>query len=63
MAKEGTRISVSKACELAGISRRSFYYKPKDRRPKVNESPAGRIRRVIDALPYAGYPYCGLVAG
>ena len=55
MAAEGTPVSFSKACEWAGISRRTFYYKPKVRKRRVNEFLARRIRRVIDALPYAGY--------
>lgn len=55
MAEEGTPVSISKACEWAEISRRTFYYKPKVRKRCVNELLAQRIRRVIDALPYAGY--------
>ncbi len=55
MAAEGTPVPVSKACYWAGISRRTYYYKPKARKRRVNEFLAERIRRVIDALPYAGY--------
>jgi putative transposase len=55
MATEGTPVPVSKACEWAEISRRTYYYKPKRRKRRVNEYLVQRIRRVIDALPYAGY--------
>ena len=37
------------------MSRRTFYYKPKRRKRKVNEFLVQRIKRVIDTLPYAGY--------
>ena len=40
---------------MAGIPRRTYYYKPRSRKPKVSEFLVQRIRRVIDALPYAGY--------
>ena len=55
MVEEGNPISISKACELAGISRRTYYYKSTRRKPQVNEFLAQRVRRVIDAVPYAGY--------
>lgn len=55
MVEEGEVSGVSKACALVGLSRRTYYYKPKRCRPKVNELLAERIKRVIDTLPYAGY--------
>lgn len=42
-------------CALAGVSRRTFYYRPKQRQRKVNDALVQRIKRVIDTLPYAGY--------
>ena len=51
MAEEGHQIAVSKACALAGTSRRTYYNEPKRRRPKVKELLAQRIKRVTDALP------------
>ena len=55
IADDGHQVAISKAYVLTGMSRRTYYYKPKRRRPKVNEFLAQRIKRVIDALPYAGY--------
>lgn len=55
MAKEGSPITISKACQIAQLPRRTFYYKEKQRIRKVNEPLAQRIKRIIDALPYAGY--------
>lgn len=55
MASEGSPVTISKACEWAGFSRRSFYYQARRRARKINEALAASIKRVIDALPYAGY--------
>ena len=55
MAAEGTPITISKACEIDGLSRRSYYYQPRQRSPTVGEWLARRIEGVIEALPYAGY--------
>lgn len=55
MANEGTPVTISQVCKLAGLPRRTYYYQPKPRSPKVNEILAQRIKRVIEALPYAGY--------
>ena len=55
MAAEGTVVPIKKACEWAGIARRTYYYRSKSRSPKVNEELASRIKRVIETLPYAGY--------
>lgn len=55
MAAEGTPVTISQACEWAGIARRSYYYQPVKRQRHVNETLSQRIKRVIDALPYAGY--------
>ena len=55
LAEEGVTVSISQVCEWLDYPRRTFYYKEKRRQPGLNASLAGRIRRVIDALPYAGY--------
>lgn len=55
MAEEGDRVAISKACHWAGISRRSYYYKERKSRPKINEHLAARVKRLIETLPYAGY--------
>lgn len=55
MAEEGDVVAITKACEWSGISRRSYYYRPKKRTPKVNDHLAGRVKRLIETLPYAGY--------
>ena len=55
MAKEGHPISVAKACHLAGLPRRTFYYQSRRRQRRINEALAARVKRVIDTLPYAGY--------
>ena len=55
MAQEGSPVSVAKACQLAGLPRRTFYYQSKHRARRINDALAARIKRVIDTLPYAGY--------
>lgn len=55
MAAEGTPVPISKACEWAGIARRTYYYQAVKRQRRVNDVLSQRIKRVIDALPYAGY--------
>lgn len=55
MAKEGHPITISQACRWSGLPRRSFYYRSRRQPPKLNEVLAQRVKRVIDALPYAGY--------
>ena len=55
MAAEGDKVPISKACEWAGIARRTFYYRAQRSAPKVNEHLAARVKRIIDDLPYAGY--------
>ena len=55
MAQEGSPVSIAKACQLAGLPRRTFYYQSKRRERRINDALAVRIKRVIDTLPYAGY--------
>ena len=47
MAKEGHPISVAKACDLAGLPRRTFYYQSRRRQRRINEALAARVKRVI----------------
>ena len=63
LVEEGVSVNVSTVCAVLEYPRRSFYYREKHRQRAVNEPLAGRIRRVIDALPYAGYRTSGLAAG
>jgi len=59
MAQEGSPVSIAKACQLAGLPRRTFYYQSKRRARRINDALAARIKRVIDTLPYAGYRTTG----
>ncbi|WP_343033969.1 IS3 family transposase, partial [Vibrio agarilyticus] len=63
MAKEGDAVSISQLCRWTGLARSTFYYQEKARKPKVNEWLASRIKRVIDALPYAGYRTVAFMLG
>lgn len=55
MATQGDVVTVVQACRWAGVSRRSYYYRPTKAKPRVNEHLAARVKRVITDLPYAGY--------
>lgn len=55
MAAAGDVVTVVQACRWAGISRRSYYYRPTKAKPRINEHLASRVKRVITDLPYAGY--------
>jgi putative transposase len=55
MASEGDTVTVVQACRWAGISRPSYYYRPRRKTPRVNEQLAARVKRVIEDRPYAGY--------
>lgn len=55
MAADGDVVTVVQACHWAGVSRRSYYYRPTKTKPKINEHLAARVKRIITDLPYAGY--------
>ena len=55
MASESHRVSITKLCRWFGISRRTFYYKPKQRRPKIDEEKVCRIKEKMEAFPTYGY--------
>ncbi len=55
MAADGDVVTVVRACRWAGNSRRSYYYRPTQAKPRINEHLAARVKRVISDLPYAGY--------
>jgi putative transposase len=55
MATQGDVVTVVQACRWAGVSRRSYYYRPTKAKPRVNEHLAARVKRVNTDLPYAGY--------
>lgn len=64
MAKEGEIVTASQLCRRTGLARSTSYYKEKDaRKAKINERLAGRIKRVIDALPYTGYRTVAFMLG
>lgn len=45
------------------MSRRSYYYCATKPQPKLNEHLVARVKRVIDALPYAGYRTVAFLLG
>ena len=51
MASEGHRVSITKLCRWLGISRRTFYYKPKAKEPRIDEKKLHRIKETIEAFP------------
>ncbi|PMO63180.1 integrase [Vibrio breoganii] len=55
VAQDGDNVSVSQLCRWTGLPRSTFYYRAKKRKPKINEWLAAKIKRLISALPYAGY--------
>jgi len=55
MALEGDKVTVVQACKWSGMARRSYYYQTKQSKPKLNDVLVQRIKRFIDAFPYAGY--------
>lgn len=55
MASEGYTISITKLCSWFGISRRTFYYKPKAKEPKIDEKKLHRIKETIEAFPTYGH--------
>ncbi|WP_201353787.1 helix-turn-helix domain-containing protein [Hydrogenimonas urashimensis] len=63
MRSEGHPISITKLCRLFGIPRRSFYYKPIQRTPKLNEDRVRRVQEKIEAFPTYGYQRLALLLG
>ncbi len=63
MRNEGNAISITKLCRLFGISRRSFYYKPTRRTPKLDEERVRKVKEKIEAFPTYGYRCLALLLG
>ena len=63
MAREGYTISITKLRSLFGISRRTFYYKPKAKEPKIDEQKLHRIKETIEAFPTYGYRPIAFMTG
>lgn len=63
LAREGHRISITQLCRWLGIARRSFYYKPKRRTPRIDECKVHRIKATIEKYPTYGYRRVALLTG
>ena len=63
MAREGHTISITKLCSWFGISRRTFYYKPKAKEPKIDDKKLHRIKETIEAFPTYGYRRIAFMTG
>ena len=55
MVAEGHKVGITKLCRWFGISRRTFYYKPKQRQPKIDEEKVRLIKKKMEAFPTYGY--------
>ena len=63
LAQEGHTVSITQLCRWLGIPRRSFYYKPKTREPKIDEQKVQRIKATIEQYPTYGYRRVALLTG
>ncbi|ADV47283.1 IS3 family transposase [Nitratifractor salsuginis] len=63
MREEGHPISITKLCGLFGIPRRSFYYKPIERTPRVDEERVRKVQEKIEEFPTYGYRRLALLLG
>ncbi len=63
MASEGHRVSITKLCRWFGISRRTFYYKPKVKEPRIDDKKLYRIKETIEAFPTYGYRRIAFMTG
>ena len=61
MIDEGYKISITKLCKYFGIARRSFYYKPKDRKPKLDSSKVAKVKEKMEEFPTYGYRRLAIV--
>lgn len=52
---EGHIVSVSKLCAVLGVSRRTFYYKPRERQRKLDLELVSKVKEVIERHPSYGY--------
>ncbi|WP_353661657.1 IS3 family transposase [Hydrogenimonas sp. SS33] len=63
MRNEGHSISITKLCRLFGIARRSFYYKPTRRTPKLDEERVQKVKEKMETFPTYGYRRLALLLG
>ena len=63
LAQEGHKVSITQLCRWLGIARRSFYYKPKAREPKIDARKIQRIKATIEQYPSYGYRRVALLTG
>ncbi len=55
MAIEGHQVSISKLCKWFNVPRSSFYYQPKEHKPKsIDKKLSMKIREIIDRFPQYG---------
>ncbi len=63
LAREGAKVSITKLCRWFGISRRSYYYKPKAGASRIDEKKVERIKATIEEYPTYGYRRVALLTG
>ena len=55
MIQEGYAVSITQLSRWFDIPRRTLYYKPKQREPKIDEEKVRRIKEKMEAFPTYGY--------
>ncbi len=55
MAADGQSVSITKLCRWFGISRRTFYYKPVARTPKLDPIKVEKVKEKMEEFPNYGY--------
>ncbi len=55
LALEGCQISITKLCRWFGISRRTFYYKPVQRTPRIDKKRVEKVKEKMEQFPTYGY--------
>ncbi len=63
MKQEGHHVSISKLSRWFGIPRRTLYYRPKDRTPKLDEDRVQRVKEKMQEFPTYGYRRLALLLG
>ena len=60
---EGHEVSIARLCQWLGVSRRSYYYRPRTRQPVVDEVKAEKVKSVIERFPTYGYRRIAFMLG
>lgn len=55
LATEGKQVSICQLCRWLGVAHRTFYYKAKPRKRKLDPELVARVKDVIEAYPTNGY--------